>query len=187
MSLLKRLRKLLEICSTKPDISGYFRNLSWFWSRSIHPDGIAICYGFLEETSSAPLMTDEYIRSVRFAAFCAATVRRDFCERCSGAVWKTNLGPTQKLQKFYICFVLDKCWHLLMCWKNGEENTEKTNSLMSYTWWFEKKKNFLSSLCRPFECILKSSRETLCQRLLCHVQHQSQERQRCNPRGWMEI
>ena len=55
---------------------------------------------------------------------------------------KTNLGPTQKLQKFYICFVLDKCWHLLMCWKNGEENTEKTNSLMSYAWWFEKKKTF---------------------------------------------
>ena len=58
---------------------------------------------------------------------------------------KTNLGPTQKLQKFY-GFFLDKCGrHLLMCWKNGEENTEKNklvDKLMSYAWWFEEKKTF---------------------------------------------
>ena len=102
---------------------------------------------------------------------------------------KTNLGPTQKLQKFY-GFFLDKCGrHLLMCWKNGEENTEKNklvDKLMSYAWWFEEKKLSFVAL-QTFRMQSEKFKRNLCQRLLCHVQHQSQERQRCNLRGWMEI
>lgn len=131
-----------------------------------------LLWDFSKETSSAPLMTDEYI-----SARCASDrgVLRGVLQwtpwlvvnaslRCCV---KTNLGPT--LQKLQVCsvflwfFFLTNADDISWCVeKNGEEkHRKKTNSLIS--WWaildgLKRKKNFLSSLCRPFECILKISR-----------------------------
>lgn len=97
-------------------------------------------YGFLEETSSAPPMTDESspLGAVR-------GVLRGFAVK-PWLLWttlrccvKTNLGPVAEVAEvlfFYMVFfsLTNADIHLLMCWKKWRrKHRKKTNSLIS--WW----------------------------------------------------
>lgn len=94
-----------------------------------------------------------YLRSVRFgprrsarrsavnAVTCCERVAPVLCENQS----RSNVAEVAGLFCFFMVFFLDKCGrHLLMCWKKWRRKTQKKNKLvdklMSYTWWFEKKK-----------------------------------------------